>query len=245
MCTVSWLREGSGYQLFCNRDERHTRRRAAPPQLHQRAGVSFIAPVDGDHGGSWIGVNELGLSLCLLNRYQDETVNLKQTPVSRGLLLTTLLDSDSPAQVSCRTRQTELTCFQPFTLLALAPGTPALLLHWTGRALLTDRHAEAQMPLTSSSYETARVIESRQQQFAKLQQQAGRITAELLLQFHRSHAPERGPYSTCLHRADAATVSFSRISVADGTIRFNYQSAAPCTLGVQASRWLRLCEHPK
>lgn len=242
MCTVSWLHEDSGYQLFCNRDERHTRQRAAPPQLQQRAGVTFIAPVDGDHGGSWIGVNEFGLSLCLLNRYQDETARPLQTPVSRGLLLTELMDSDSPAQVSCRIKQHDLTRFQPFTLLALAPGTPALIVHWTGRELLNGRSAEAQMPLTSSSYETARVIESRQQQFAELTQQAGQITADLLLNFHRSHAPERGPFSVCLHRADAATVSFSHISVAGGAIRFDYHSAAPCADWAHPSHSLSLCQ---
>ncbi|HWQ33290.1 MAG TPA: NRDE family protein [Blastocatellia bacterium] len=244
MCTVSWLHCDSGYQLFCNRDERHTRGRAAPPQLHQRAGVRFIAPTDGDHGGSWIGVNEFGLSLCLLNRYQDEALQPLQPTVSRGLLLTALMDSDSPAQVSCRMKQNELTRFQPFTLLALAIGRPALIIHWTGRELFADSDAEAQMPLTSSSYETARVVECRQQQFAGLKQQAGKITADLLLKFHRSHAPERGPYSTCMHRADAATVSFSRISIADGVIQFDYHSAAPCTLGAQASRLLKLREHP-
>ncbi|MFN7947701.1 MAG: NRDE family protein [Blastocatellia bacterium] len=244
MCTVSWLHQGGGYQLFCNRDERHTRRHAAPPQLHQRAGVNFIAPVDGDHGGSWIGVSEFGLSLCLLNRYQDETVEPLAKPVSRGLLLTELMDSDSPAQVSCRIKQNDLTRFQPFTLLALAPGTPALIIHWTGRELLNGSSAEAQMPLTSSSYETARVIESRQQQFAEMKQQAGKITADLLVKFHRSHAPERGPFSVCMHRADAATVSFSRISVADGAIRFDYHSAAPCTDGAHTSHSLSLCQRP-
>lgn len=244
MCTVSWLHCDSGYQLFCNRDERHTRGRAAPPQLHQRAGVSFIAPTDGDHGGSWIGVNEFGLSLCLLNRYQDEAAQPLQPTVSRGLLLTALMDSDSPAQVSCRIKQSELTSFQPFTLLALAPESPALIIHWTGRELLTDSNAEAQMPLTSSSYETARVIECRQQQFAELKQQAGKITADLLVKFHRSHAPERGPLSVCMHRADAATVSFSRISIADGAIRFDYQSAAPCADEAHTPHSLNLCPRP-
>jgi hypothetical protein len=245
MCTVSWLHEGSGYQLFCNRDERHTRGRAVPPQLHQRAGVNFIAPVDGDHGGSWIGVNEFGLSLCLLNRYQDEAAKPLQTPVSRGLLLTALMDSDSPVQLSRRTRQTELTRFQPFTLLALAPEMPSLLLHWTGRELLTDSNAEAQMPLTSSSCDTARVIECRQRQFAALTQQAGKITADLLLNFHHSHEPERGPFSVCMHRADAATVSFSRIRIADGAIQFDYLSAAPCTPGAHTSHSLSLYQRPK
>ena len=56
MCTVSWIHQGPGYQLFCNRDEKHTRRPASKPQLLTRGGVRFLAPIDGDFGGTWIAV---------------------------------------------------------------------------------------------------------------------------------------------------------------------------------------------
>lgn len=73
MCTVSWLHKAKGYVLLCNRDERHTRKPALGPRISERNGISFIAPVDGDHGGSWIGVNQFGLTLCLLNRMVTTT----------------------------------------------------------------------------------------------------------------------------------------------------------------------------
>ena len=68
MCTVSWLRQSNGYQLFCNRDEKRTRRPSSGPQLLVRDGVRFLAPIDADFGGTWIAVNEFGLSLVLVNR---------------------------------------------------------------------------------------------------------------------------------------------------------------------------------
>src|SRR6185312_11981515 len=74
MCTVSWIHAREGYQLLCNRDERHTRRPAQAPTVRQNGGVRFIAPIDGEEGGSWIGVNEFGLTLCLLNRYDPLVV---------------------------------------------------------------------------------------------------------------------------------------------------------------------------
>src|SRR3982751_1081178 len=74
MCTVSWIRTREGYQLLCNRDERHTRRPAQAPTVREDQGVQFIAPIDGDEGGSWIGVNQFGLTLCLLNRYDPQLV---------------------------------------------------------------------------------------------------------------------------------------------------------------------------
>jgi uncharacterized protein with NRDE domain len=93
MCTVSWIHQDGGYQLLCNRDERCARKPALPPRLQGRGEVRFIAPVDGEHGGSWIGVNQFGLSLCLLNRYQDRERETTEPMVSRGLVLLELLDS--------------------------------------------------------------------------------------------------------------------------------------------------------
>ncbi len=67
MCTVSWVHEDRGYQLFSNRDEKLTRGVANDPQLLCRDGVRFLAPIDGDFGGTWIAANEFGVSVCLLN----------------------------------------------------------------------------------------------------------------------------------------------------------------------------------
>ena len=36
MCTVSWLRQAEGYELLCNRDERHTRKPAGGPRISKR-----------------------------------------------------------------------------------------------------------------------------------------------------------------------------------------------------------------
>src|SRR5438132_36416 len=116
MCTVSWLHFSDGYLLICNRDERRTRKPASGPQQRSLRGVSFIAPIDGDHGGSWIGVNEFGLTLCLLNRYGDERARVNSSYISRGLLLTDLLDSAGGQRVEERVMNLNLNQFQPFSL---------------------------------------------------------------------------------------------------------------------------------
>ncbi|HZS04293.1 MAG TPA: NRDE family protein [Blastocatellia bacterium] len=239
MCTVSWLHDDSGgYQLFCNRDERHTRRAALPPQIRERGGVKFIAPADGDFGGSWIGANQFGLSLCLLNRYTDETTHQRGNYTSRGLLLVELMDCRSRSHVGGRIAEMDLTRFRPFTLVALEPGAPVSLFQWTGRELLVESDGESRMPLASSSYDPTGVEEFRGRQFAQLKAAAGGVSADLLLAFHRSHAPEPGPWSACMHRDDAQTVSFSHLKVTPGGIEFYYQPQAPC-LEAQAG-FLRL-----
>ncbi|HEY0385093.1 MAG TPA: NRDE family protein [Pyrinomonadaceae bacterium] len=241
MCTVSWLRQDDGYQLFCNRDERRTRKAASEPTIHERAGVCFIAPVDGDHGGSWIGVNEYGLSLCLLNLYpQLPEANSCRRPApqdraapqdfrSRGSLLIELLDCTSSAAVKDRLLAATLSRFQPFTLLLLT-GTnePAVLTRWDGRVLLFERAGDESLPLTSSSFRTIEVVAARRAQFRRLMADVTALSPDRLYDFHRSHEPSASASSVCLHRDDAETVSFSWINVAAGQIEFLYYPQALC-----------------
>jgi len=229
MCTVSWIHTPDGYELFCNRDERLARKAALPPQILDVRETKAIAPRDGDFGGSWISVNEFGLSLCLLNLYEAPLRAGEFT--SRGLLLMDFADSASPEYLIARLPEVSLHEFRPFTLLALAVGKPTLIVRWNGSGCGFDRDGESQMPLTSSSFDTARVVESRKHHFRHLSAKATEIDSGLLSRFHRSHEPSRGAYSTCMHRADAETVSFTQIAVDSNLIQFRYHPHSPCRDG--------------
>src|ERR1041384_8245608 len=71
VCTVSWVHQPGGYHLLCNRDEKRTRGAAFAPQVLERGGVRYIAPIDSECGGTWLSANEFGLSVCLLNGAAD------------------------------------------------------------------------------------------------------------------------------------------------------------------------------
>jgi uncharacterized protein with NRDE domain len=236
MCTVSWVHQEDGYQLFSNRDEKHTRKPALAPRLRERRQVQFLAPIDGDQGGSWIGVNQFGLSLCLLNLYQEEGQFTDSTMnyTSRGLLLIDLIDCPSRADTRTRVEGMDLRHYRPFTLAALEPGRPALLIHWTGRRRLSVNDGEPEMPLLSSSYDSSGVFSSRRQIFNSLLAASGRVSAEMLDLFHASHFPSASAYSPCMHRADASTVSFSRVRVSRDKIEFLYRPGSPCNVDNQA-----------
>lgn len=237
MCTVSWLRRADEYDLFCNRDELYTRQPALPPRGLERRGVKILAPVDGDFGGSWIGVNEFGLTLCLVNRY--DPVERTDGFISRGVLLLELLDSGNVAELSARIAAQRMTEYRPFTMLALHPDTPARLIHWNGQEKLLADAADSGL-LISSSFDSAGVTTARRQLFAQMKSEADGVSADLLWRFHGSHAPERGPYSPCMHRADAQTVSFSRVQMRRAALEFSYFPAAPCTLTEKADQYLNL-----
>lgn len=228
MCTVSWLRSADGYVLFSNRDERRTRKAALGPRVASARGVSFIGPVDGDAGGYWIAVNQFGLSLALLNRYAPSNHTRAGDFTSRGLLLPQLLDCETSSAVVERIQKVDLDQFQPFILLAVGVEPPATLCEWSGGDLIIERDAEARMPVTSSSLIEQSVTDRRRDVFAAMKGSREAPDLALLAEFHRSHLPERGPVSVCMHRDDAETVSLSKVSVTSERVELTYHPKSPC-----------------
>jgi hypothetical protein len=228
MCTVTWIREADDYTLCVSRDEKLTRRTATAPSLHSADGLRFLAPLDGECGGSWVSVNERGVSVCLLNRYDPALPGL--WPVrSRGKVVMGLATSSHPEDAARRLRRWDLSRFQPFTVLCLAPGRPASIVDWTGAALHGDFEAEERRPLVSSSVAQGEASRARKALFEQFR--TTDLTRNALFDFHASHAPERGALSTCMHRQDAATVSFTAIDVSRNEVRMTYQQGAPCEHG--------------
>jgi len=99
MCTVSWVHEDRGYQLFVNRDEKLTRAVATDPQLLCHDGVRFLAPIDGDFGGTWIATNEFGVSVCLLNGATGSQAPAGRDHRSRGQIVLHLVSAKSLQEV--------------------------------------------------------------------------------------------------------------------------------------------------
>lgn len=232
MCTVTWLRAEQGYELLCNRDEKHARSIAQPPSLVQGEWLRFVAPRDPDGGGTWLAVNEHALCVTLLNVY-DAACTQPANPISRGTLVWSLAGSAASArQAADQLRHTSLEDFPPFTL-ALLDLNETIVCQWDRISLqIRDRNADALLPLTSSSYETDDVCASRRRDYLR-RTANGRTTAELL-DFHTSHGASPSAYSTCMHRADAATVSFSWIRATRGEVRFFYSPSAPCEWSASA-----------
>ncbi len=228
MCTVSWLREPAGYQVFFNRDERRTRAPGLPPTHGRTGDTAWLAPLDGDHRGTWIGVSEHGVTLGLLNRYGESPADAEpDEPTSRGHLVTALLDLRALADLPARIEAAHPTRYRPFTLAAFAPDADACLLGWDGRAVTLDRVTGSGLVLTSSGHDQAGAARVRTALFAR-QRPGGGWTADGLTALHRSHEPERGPYSVCMHRPDAATVSATWVVVTPGAVRLRYHAGPPC-----------------
>jgi hypothetical protein len=228
MCTMTWRLDPEGYRLYFNRDERRTRRPARPPEPGEHGGVRFLAPRDGDHEGTWLLAAETGLTLALLNLYEAERPLPKGEFRSRGLLVLDLADLAGPEALEGRIEAVDLGQYQPFSLVALAPGRAPLVAQWDGEALSTSELGPGRMPFVSSGFRPGLARELRRSALEAITMERGRLDEETLLLFHAAHRPERGALSPCMHRDDACTVSFSRVEVGQGEVRFTYVPHSPC-----------------
>jgi hypothetical protein len=142
---------------------------------------------------------------------------------SRGLLVTSLLSSRSPAEVPHRLGQLRLADYQPFTLALFAPRDEASLFSWTGRELTSGAVGSSGLVLASSGHDQEGATGVRERLLA-----AAAPTTQAYEALHRSHVPARGPLSICMHRPEAATVSYTRVEVAPAGIEMVYVPGPPC-----------------
>ena len=229
MCTVTWWRSAEGYELFFNRDEQRSRAPAEPPSMHKAGNVSYLAPTDPQGGGTWMGVNAYGLTLCVLN-YTDPSLQAAapKDPTSRGLILPSLFDATRVDQLEDRLAAMRLCEYAPFQLLAVDHKHESLWT-WTGTALERRAKEAIPQPVTTSSYKPQEVVPTRKKTYQEMVGSAA-PTTETLLSFHRSHLPERSAHSVCMHRDDARTVSFSRVICTKEEVRFAYAPRPACEL---------------
>lgn len=216
MCTLTYLLNDSGYELFFNRDEQHSRLPAIPPMFNQP--LNAIFPVDPQGKGTWVAVNQQGLTLALLNYYQVPLNNNSDT-LSRGQLILSLLQSSE--NIIARLEAMDLHSYQPFQLCifpeSLSKDNPTMYsFKWTGNQLF---RTDADLPITSSSIHFNEVSQQRKRRFIGLVD-ANNPTSEQLKNFHFS-TEAIGKYSVNMHRSDAQTVSISHI-VVNNIISFNY-----------------------
>jgi hypothetical protein len=227
MCTVTFLPRHAGYALAMNRDEKLMRPAGLRPVQIKAAGWSAIFPRE-PGGGTWIALNDSGATLALINWYAI-TTRVAGDAVSRGEVVKAAMGASSGERVEAALGALPLRRINPFRLVGIFPG-PAEVFEWCWSAerLMRRKHGWTAQQWISSGYDEPGAQRARGAAFqcARRQKDAGGLA--WLRRLHRSHVPERGPYSTCMHRADAATVSYTEIIVRRRFATLRYHLAAPC-----------------
>lgn len=222
MCTVTWRINPSGYDVLFNRDERNERAAESEPHFGWDGDTAYLAPRDGDHGGSWLLVNDRGLTVGLLNDYAGPAPTTQR--LSRGQVTLACAAAGTLEDVEFAVERLPLAQLPSFALFAVALDGSAAVWRWRGRRLERLQPEPYTAMLTSSSFEPVAIPMQRRRRFVEFVRRRPEITLELLREFHLHHDPAEGAVSVLMRRPDASTRSVSHISVHDGIASYAYTS---------------------
>jgi hypothetical protein len=227
MCTVSFLPTRTGFMLAMNRDERKSRPRGVAPRRHQMESRTALHPCE-PGGGTWIGVNDAGLTLALINWYSKPQRDLALC-LSRGIVIPHLLAGADLAGVGYLFADIPLSRLNPFRLIAASMADRAVReWRWDGTVLKSRRHGWTRNHWFSSGHDEAVAIRKRANVMRVAAECAPAVTPAWLRKLHRSHQPERDAFSVCMHRDDAETVSYTEILATGRRAEMRYSARSPC-----------------
>lgn len=228
MCTLTFLPEAHGYVVGMNRDELNSRGLASAPVVHGLGSFKVIYPRE-QSGGTWIAANSKGNLLALLNLNEIPADNLPSKIKSRGDIIPAILQQDTPDKAERAVVEFGLLGFRPFRLVGIFPGLREIRQwKWDGRQFSSRWMEWARHHWFSSSRSDVQAEEKRGRACASTCREGIVDRLGWLRQLHASHLPEAGAFSICVHRRDAATVSYTEVECGREELRMRYVSGHPC-----------------
>jgi hypothetical protein len=210
-----------------NRDEQLARVHALPPTLRQIDGRSVLSPTE-PSGGTWIAVNDSGITLALINWYAIKN-RVKTAAISRGEVINAVIAACCLHSVTTELARLPLSNMNPFRLIGISPKTGEILeWQWDVERLACQKHPWKAMQWISSGFDEPQAQRIRSATFQQTMAQAWPGSLDWLRRLHRSHTPESGAFSTCMHRNEAETVSYTEVVLSSRNVTMRYQDGAPC-----------------
>ena len=228
MCTVSFLPSPQGFYLAMNRDEKRDRFAALPPEIAEFENHRVLFPRE-PTGGTWISANDTGVCLALINWHR-----IKREPNngvrSRGEVIRKLAGISTSDEISTAVKKLPLRKLRPFRLVAIVSAENRVIeWRWNLNRLSVRKHSWGSRHWFSSSFDEATAEAERTRACAALPDESAKRDLKWLRRLHRSHEPERGPFSICMHRPDAATVSYTEVAVGGQSVVMCYKDGPPCS----------------
>lgn len=207
-----------------NRDEKRNRPTALPPAVVKVGNRRAIFPRE-PNGGTWIAANDTGVCLALINWHRIEAEPANRI-VSRGRIVLSLAEKQHYKDIAKGLTKLPLREIRPFRLIAIVPKEKAVSeWRWNLERLSECEYPWATRHWFSSGFDE-RKAESVRRRVCK-RKLAAHI--DKLRRLHLSHAPKRGPFSICMHRADASTVSYTEVTVESRKVTMRYKPGPPCS----------------
>ncbi len=210
-----------------NRDEAWQRQEQGMQKiLGEHCVVKY--PKDGQAGGTWVGANDFGIAMALLNRYQDPQHIDKR---SRGLIIPEALINANMNAVKQHLLALDFSVYNPFDLV-IASVDYCWQIQWTGADMTYfDIKPTPWFFITSTSVDLEQVTEYRLQHFNRWLA-LNKSVDHVLEDVHLWQSCNQS-YSICMQRSVSHTKSISQIELGKGsTTRFVY---SPIEEYIQAS----------
>ena len=239
MCTISFVPKLRGFYLAMNRDEKFTRSTALPPAIVDLADRRAIFPHEPE-GGTWIAANDAGVCLALVNWHRIERQPVRSI-ASRGQVVQALAAKSSDEEIAAGLAALPLRRLRPFRLITIIPSEQRVTeWRWDGDRLFAHKHAWERRHWFSSGLDEPKAELERGRVCESAQRQRSIGSLSWLRRLHRSHSPERGPFSICMHRSDAATVSYTEVAVSERLATMRYKSGRCCSNNAMAVKAISL-----
>ncbi len=236
MCTVTFY-PGSDhhYRLSMNRDEARTRARADPPKAGICGKTPYLRPIDGSKGGTWIGVNRYGVSMCLMNHYQAPQPGGPETDfISRGWLIPNLMDAADLQDLRRQMAHLSLKRIKPFRLLVVQPDPlEVMIFQWNMRNIESEEQEVRKAIWTSAGQHASLVQKVRSQVFEDFWKEKQAVTLDNIKALHATQLPEPGPLAISMSHPKAMSVSNTIIEVSAEKAVMHYLDGFPA----DSTRW--------
>lgn len=230
MCSVTFWPNSGGYLLGMNRDEQRARVAGLPPARFIEDGRVAVHPLE-PNGGSWASLNDSGVGFALINWYAIRR-RAPRPAVSRGDVIVAVRAVDTPEQTADRLAKLPLSRINAFRLIGAFPRRQMVReWRWDLETLGEWNHDWSPNQWCSSGFDEPTAQRVRGATFAAMKSQPDVGTLAWLRRLHGSHEPECGPFSVCMHRTDAETVSYTEWEVGEDQSILRYGASAPCRLG--------------
>jgi len=208
-----------------NRDEKRSRAAAVPPSIVDVNSARAIFPRE-PNGGTWIAANDGGVCVALINWYRINREPGRDV-MSRGQVVRELAGKSTTAEIAEAVMNLPLHRLRPFRLIAVVPLEQRVTeWRWNLEQLIARKHDWQMQHWFSSGFNEERAERERERVCTAARD---RRSLAGLRQLHRSHRPKRGPFSICMHRDEAATVSYTEVAVSRRRATMRYKPGPCCS----------------
>jgi len=176
---------------------------------------------------------------------------------SRGEVIRKLVGISISDEISTAVKKLPLRKLRPFRLIAIVSAENRVIeWRWNLNRLAIRKHSWESRHWFSSGFDEPRaeverakvcasfVVPRRRDDPGSARARTGVNAAGYSLmwlrQLHCSHAPKRGPFSICMHRPDAATVSYTEVAVSKRRATMRYKSGPCCSNKAMATKTISL-----